>query len=210
MSNLIEEIDKIVPEGSKNRHSFFQLQYFVISKEPTTQARIHACKRELYARRRSMASIMLEIEQQQDSIRLSELEIEKIKAENKDLAEYHHILIRKTKREIYAKKIQIDDLKIKFTSFEEEANFIIGMYQKLIELEPEKDWDSLEVQANYWNAKFAKELEFKLLLQQPISIETYYSIMSMPDGLPTKQLMKSIVDNKKQPNLLPQKEVPTQ
>jgi len=196
--NLIDKIDELCPEGHRNQHSYFQLQYFVIGKEPTIQAKIRACKKELLSRKDEIESIVVALEDLCDQRRLHELEIEKIKEANEaPLPEEEQIRIRQTRRRIKGVDHQIESFASTIKAKENEANFLIGLYEKLIEVEPEKDWDSLEVQANYWNAKLTQEIETRLLLSQQPNPEDFKTVMAMPSGLPIKDATVKLIEGRK-------------
>lgn len=199
MSNLLEKIDEIVPEGNKHRHSFFQLQYFVIQSEPTIQSKINACKRELVSRKNSMEGILLSIEEAYDQKELHELNISEIQSNTQPDDEFfvirrREITIKQARRKIRSLESQIQDLKDKLQGYEEEANFIIGLYYKLIEREPEQDFYTLQNQAEYWNAKLNRELESRLLLGQIPDTELIKTIYNCPDAMPVKQNMQKLIE----------------
>ena len=71
-----EKLEKMVEQAPENRHSYFQLKYFVIGKEPTLQAQMWQCLRELQARKETIDSLALEIEDTKDQIELLDVEKE--------------------------------------------------------------------------------------------------------------------------------------
>ncbi len=75
--DLYKELDKIIEKEVVNRHSLFQLKYFVVLKEPTTQARLHTCLQELQTRREGMKAAELEIEELLDNKALFGIKIKK-------------------------------------------------------------------------------------------------------------------------------------
>jgi len=196
MNELSQKIDEIVPEGRRNRHSFFQLQYFVIGKEPTVQARIQACKNELIVRKDEIESLMVMLEGLYDQFRIEELKIEEIKKSRRpdQIQEIDQIQIREFRRKIKGFEYQIEDFKGKLQGKEEEANFLLGLYDKLCEIEEPKDWDSLPVQAEYWNARLTRDIESHLMLGKTPDAEVVQTVLALPDGMPIKaithQLMK--------------------
>ena len=191
MNNLLDKINEIVPEANKNRHSYFQIQYFIIFSEPTHQAKIHACKRELISRKNSMEGILMSMEEAYDQKELHEIKIGELRnsiAENSLINETRktEIEIRQQKRKIQNLEIQIQELKDKLLGYEEEANFIIGLYYQLIEKEPEQDFYSLQNQAEFWNMKLNKELETRMLLGYNPDVEIIKTILNCPNGMPVK------------------------
>lgn len=104
------------------------------------------------------------------------------------------ITIKQARRKIRSLESQIQDLKDKLQGYEEEANFIIGLYYKLIEREPEQDFYTLQNQAEYWNAKLNRELESRLLLGQIPDTELIKTIYNCPDAMPVKQNMQKLIE----------------
>ena len=58
-----------------NRHSFFQMKHFIINKEPTHQSRLWQCLRELKVRKEAIDSIKMELEDADDNLKLTEIEM---------------------------------------------------------------------------------------------------------------------------------------
>ena len=195
MNELSQKIDEIAPEGRRNRHSFFQLQYFVIGKEPTVQARIQTCKGELISRKDEIESFMTMLEEAYDQYRVYEFNIEQIKGERHpdQIEEMDQLNIRKLRRQMKVLDYQIEDFKAKMRAKEDEANFLIGLYEKLCEIEEPKDWDSLEVQSEYWNAKLTREIETQLLLGNKPDAETLKSVFVLPSGMPIKEITNGLI-----------------
>ncbi len=198
MSELIQKIDEIVPSGYNKRHSFFQLQYYVIGKEPTIQAKVQKCKDELFSRKCDMEATMNEIEECYDLLRLQELQIEDIKKSREELDEIGEIQIRQIRRKMKVMHDRVQRLKGNLQAKEDESNFIIGLFQKLCDMEEPKDWDSLEVQVEYQNARLTRELEAKLLLGQIPDAEMFKTIMALPDGMPVKTVTQQLIEASKE------------
>ena len=188
MNELSKKIDEIVPEGRRNRHSFFQLQYFVIGKEPTVQARIQTCKTELLSRKDEIESFLTMLEEAYDQYRVYEINIEQIKdGRHRDQwSEVDELNIRKIRRQMKVLDHQIQDFKAKLQAKEDEANFLIGLYEKLCEIEEPKDWDSLPVQTEYWNAKLTRDIEAQFLSGKTPDAEMLKCVLSLPPGMPVR------------------------
>jgi len=200
MNELSKKIDELAPEGRRQRHSFFQLQYFVIGKEPTVQSKMQACKNELIVRKDEIESFLTMIEESYDNYRIEELRIEEIKQNRHpdQLNEVEQINIRNARRKMKVIDYQIEDFKQKLRGKEEEANFLIGLFEKLCEIEEPKDWDSLEVQGEYWNARLTQEIETRLLLGNPPEPEVLKSIYAMPEGLPVKDTIRQLIKHRQE------------
>ena len=214
--NLIQKINELFPNKPNNRHSFFQLQYFVVGKQPTIQAKIRTCKIELLSRKSEIEAVVVSIDDLLDRIKLEEMEIECIsgncetgqieirphernkKVPQHQMTEYNKIDSRQHERKKLALEHQIDELKATLTAKEEECVFLIGLYERLIQIEPEKDWDSMEVQTEYWNAKLTREIESRLMLGELPNIEDFKTVLSLPDGIPIKDATLKLIHDRQQ------------
>jgi hypothetical protein len=76
-ANLMkDEIDELLKTNNINqRHSYFQLKYFLIGKEPTLQSKMWQCLRELKTRSESLKNIVLENDDLKDKIEILEEKI---------------------------------------------------------------------------------------------------------------------------------------
>ena len=69
MSDIMEEMrDLLSQQEISQRHSYFQLKYFLIGKEPTYQSKMWQCLRELRNRVESLDNMSLEIDELKDKI----------------------------------------------------------------------------------------------------------------------------------------------
>ena len=73
--NLREEIKELLKNEVAQRHSYFQLKYFLIGKEPTYQSKMWQCLRELKTRYDSLEAIDLEREEVKDKIELLDISV---------------------------------------------------------------------------------------------------------------------------------------
>ena len=73
MKSLIEKLQEITENKIPDRHSYFQLKYFVIGKEPTTQAKIRACIIELKTRKDSLENIELQLRELKEVKQINKL-----------------------------------------------------------------------------------------------------------------------------------------
>ena len=89
------------------------------------------------------------------------------------------------------------ELSLTLRAKEDEANFLIGLYEKLLEIEKEKDWDSLEVQAEYWNAKLTREIESRLMLGELPNIEDFKTVLALPAGMPIRDTTLKLIESRK-------------
>jgi len=193
-----EEISRILEKNMPQRHSYFQMRYFIIGKEPTNQSKMWQCLREMKTRKESLESIELEVEDQKDTLDLLGIEekailIGKIEEENKEIKllreEENKIKIKKVKRKKKAIKSNIVQLLNKKKYIEEELNFFLEMFKTLEKVEPLKDLDDLESQKAYWSERLAQKLNMKMLLGGQLESELVETIVALPDDMEIKKQM---------------------
>jgi len=212
-NEIYKAIEKAVPE----RHSFFQLRYFVIGKEPTTQAKMWQCLREIKARNESLDALTLELEEQNDLLELLDLEEEMLnltvfegdKEEIKEIKEKENrIKIKKTKRKKKTTISNIAQLLSRKKYIEEELEFFLEMLKSLEKIEPLKSLDDANAQKEYWSEKLTQKLNLKMLLGGQLESELVETIVALPDDMNIKkqvlntltlrhdQIVKKIEENK--------------
>lgn len=180
-----------------SRHTFYQLKHFVLGKELTTQSKLQKCLREIDARKSSMKSMILGIEEANDNVRILEMKIttlEKKKAKNELDKEYKIIQKRKINRKKNALLDSIDEMQKKLNETEEEVNFFINAYQQLEKIEPLKRFDDPESNAEFWNENFAQELQLRILLQKPLDLELVKCILALEPSSKTRKEMVGILE----------------
>lgn len=178
-----------------NRHSYFQLQYFLIGKEPTNQSKMWQCLRELQSRKDNLENIDIQIQEYKDDIQLEELKILELEENEKkeDLSDINkkRVLIgkNKIKRKIISIEKSLKDLFKKKNDIEEECDFFIKMFKNLREKEPLKNFDDLESQKEYWGTKLLEKINLKLILNSNIDPELIETILALPDDIPIKNFV---------------------
>jgi len=182
---LKEQLNSIVSH-SLSRASFFQLNFFVLGREPTIQARIHRCVEELKSRKNSLDMAELQIEEFKDRIQLLNIKKQKISKKIKDQGELD-IYLRQLDRKIKQTVKEIEDMENKIKTTEEEASFFINAFEELTKREAIKPWDDYQVQLEYWNEKYSREIKERILLQLPIDIEIIKSVLSLPEETEVKK-----------------------
>lgn len=198
--DIEKKTSEILNNQVVDRHSFFQLKHFVVGKEPTHQAKLWRCVRELESRKKSLDTVKLEIEDCKDKILLTKIE------HDEQLAKESHptkkdILERQFNRKIASLENMSKELCVKQRYIEEEAAFFIGAFESLSKIEQIKPYDDLAAQTEYWNEKFANEINLRLLLKQNLDLELIKSILVLEEKTPIKQFtQKMLLDIKK--NLL--------
>jgi len=193
-SELQDKIQNLMKNAVVDRHSYFQLKYFVIGKEPTTQAKLWRCIRELEARNKSLQAIELEIEDTNDDIELLHINVKQLTDVYKEETEEGKIHVRKQERNTKALVEKLSDLKAKKRYIEEEATFFVQAFESLEKIEKIKPFDDLDAQTEYWNEKLKQELNLKIILRQPFDTELTKTILALDDKMPVKQTMCNILE----------------
>lgn len=187
MSNQIflKEIDEVLVNEVSCRHSYFQLKYFLIGKEPTNQAKMWQCLRELKTRKDSLDNIVLEEEELKDNLELLNINIEELNERNSDAKTTIQI------RQIERKKLAINNnflaLAEKKKWLEEECRFFLETFKNIQKIEPLKQFDDLSSQKEYWAEKLSQKLNLKMLTSNNLDGELIETIMALPDDMPIKK-----------------------
>lgn len=192
MSNLIQKIDEIVKNDVVSRHSYFQLKYFLIGKEPTNQSKMWQCLRELKMRKDNFKSLLLQIDEEKDKLELQEinlLKLKNIKETEQDELSKKEITIkeRQISRVILKIKDDLIDLEEKKKFLEEECEFFLQTFKNIEKIEPLKHFDDLDSQKEYWGTKLLEKINLKILLENNIDTELVETVLSLPDDIPIKQ-----------------------
>lgn len=188
-----------------NRHSFFQMKYFIINKEPTHQAKLWRCMREMFSRREAIEAMQMELDDCQDNLGLTDIEIERqnrtnIEGDPLNTKEVE-LKIRKLERKRKAIQATVASLEKKLVETQEEAAFFLEAFRSLEKVEPLKPYDDLESQKQYWNEKIRQEFQLRTLIGQPADIDLAKTTMCLMDDMPVKQdFVKAIGAKRKQLN----------
>lgn len=193
----------MVEQAPENRHSYFQLKYFVIGKEPTLQAQMWQCLRELQARKETLDSIILEIEDTKDQQEL--LEIEKSSKEqlfgvinDLDVAKMKEISLRRRERQKINLQKTLKQLENRHKFALQEARFFMQAFESLEKIEPMKDFDDLDAQQEYWNEVITQKINLKMLLQQPLDTELVQTALALHENAPIKVQITQLLDRQQQ------------
>lgn len=195
--DFIAEIDAELNREIVQRHSYFQLKYFLIGKEPTLQSKMWQCLRELKARREALVAADLEIEECKDKVELLGIAIERLKARLEKLRQKSgksvefrvrelNIHVRRNERQKKAGEESLIQLADKKKWLLEEARFFLESFKNLQQLEPLKPFDDINAQREYWGEKLFNKINLKMLLQSPIDMELIETILALPDDMPVK------------------------
>ena len=198
-SEEYKKIEEVLQFAPGNRHSFFQMKYFIIGKEPTTQAQMWQCLRELQSRKLTIDSLQLSIDETKDQLDLSEISLMKeIKLLDNNFLDYPKELVEKEKviklRQHDRKKQQLEqslvqmEESLKFA--QEEAKFFLELFETIQKIEPLKEYDDVEAQQEYWNEHITQQINLKLLLHQPLDIELVQTALSLNKDAPIRIQMQ--------------------
>jgi len=198
---VFEQLKEVVENNPMTgRHSYFQLKYFVVGKEPTVQARLWQCLRELKARKDSLECLRLELEDLNDKLELANIDL--FRAENHlaeetdDLTKQElTIKVRQRKRGIVALGKSLSENKKRQQETEEEAAFFLQAFADLEKVEKCKSFDDFDAQKEYWSARFSNDLNMKLLLQRTIDPELAKAVLSMPDDAIAKREVVGLLNH---------------
>lgn len=187
------ELERITKNESKERHSYFQLQYFLIGKEPTVQAKMWRCIRELKTRKESMEALNLEIEDANDDLELLDIEDTSfgITADENVLK----ISERKKTRRKIGLQHRLTSLQNRLKSLEEESAFIVKAFQSLEKVEKLKPYDDLQSQKEYWNEKLSQDFNLRTLFGMPLDLELIKTILALNSDAPIKIDALNIMDS---------------
>lgn len=198
LNNSTYEKACAITEGrSCERHTFYQLKHFVLGKELTTQAKLQKCIREINARKKSLKSMILGLEDASDELRSMELKLASLEKKNvKDPLDREHLEIqkRRLKRKMDMVSDSIEEIGQKIRETEEETEFFMTAFQQLEVIEPLKRHDDPDSNAEFWNENFAQDLRLRLMLQKPIDLELVKCILAMDQDAPVRREVVGILE----------------
>jgi len=190
-SEITSELNSLNLENMVNRHSFFQLKYFLLGKEPTHQARLWQCLREIDARKDSWESILLEIDDVKDNLKIIDLSLERLESKKQFKNLYnekiHEIKISKLKRKKFCTSKNLDKLIVKKKNLLEEIDFFLKSYKNLEQAEALKPFDDLESQKDYWGQKLLQKLNLRKIMGIAPDLDVLETILLLPEDVPIKQ-----------------------
>lgn len=201
MSTIIEKIQEIFPKDLEvsSRHSYFQLQYFLIGKEPTNQSKMWQCLKELQARKDNLENLDLQIEEEKDNLELQNLNILELQNEEIDSNDIKkrkiEIKIKSIKRLIDSINKNISNLYNKKKNLEEECEFFIKTFQNINKNEPLKHFDDLAAQKEYWGTKLLEKANLRLITGNNIDSDLLETILALPDDIQIKKFILSKINN---------------
>lgn len=187
---FFKKIDSVLEKAPENRHSYYQLKYFVLGKEPTTQGQLWQCLRELQSRKETIDNIHLQIADTKDEIELTEIEL----SNNKEVCEQkQYIILRKLKRKKESLSGNLEKLEKTLKFVTQEARFFLQAFEALQEIEPLKDYDDLEAQQEFWEAKISEEINLRVLTKQALPSDLLKTALSLHDNSKIKEQIINLI-----------------
>jgi len=203
---LDTQIAHILDREIVNRHSYFQLKYFVVGKEYTRQSKMWCCIRELRARQQSIMAMQSKLEDLADDIELMNIEMERIQSIELDSNELNTreraLHLRKKERQKQSIEQSVVEINNKLKDAREEASFFAQAFNAISAEEELKPYDDLPSQTAYWNEKLTQEVYLRTLLNQPLELELVKTILSIKDDVPIKKEILDMLEAQKQQLML--------
>lgn len=198
--NMKDKIQELLKKEIPQRHSYFQLKYFVIGNQPTNQSKMWQCLRELKNRYDSLEALDLEVEETKDKIELIDIAIEKMEIDKKQVHSYGilfekecDIKLRQLNRQKIAAVSNLSQLEEKKKWLEQECLFFVETYKNIEKIEPLKNFDDLDSQLRYWEERLSQKLNIKMLTNNQLDTELVETIVSLPDDTSIKkQIMTTL------------------
>lgn len=214
MADIFADMDKILQNEIVERHTFYQLKFFVLGSEPTVQAKLQCCLRELKSRRLQLESLGREMDELSDQNIAFQSELDRIAAEKptddngidllgdaiERFEREREAELRGIRRRLSHNARQLAELQRKFKYVSEECQFFVTAFQQLEQEEKIKPWDDLEVQKEYWDSKLGQEFRTRLILGQPLDHELVKAIGQLHDDAPTKQAVLQLMHKQEEFN----------
>lgn len=206
---LIKKVESILNKADlPDRHTFFQLEKFVIGKEPTAQAQLWQIVREMQARLETVDSYQKQLEDAEDTLELFDIKIERqnrllrLEATKEpdicsdlNLKECE-INIRKLQRDKESLILSARKVTKKLKSVLEELAFLTAGYEKIVQNHGDmKPLDDDEAQKELWNEKLLEEFNLRVVLQRPLEPEFVRTVLCLGDEAPVKKHVIRMIDN---------------
>jgi len=199
--NILNSVDL------KDRHSYFQLAHFILGKEPTIQAKLWQCVREISPRLETLLSLEKEMEIFEENFQIIEIKVKMIEFKINELSnnpinqenifksEILKIKKKRYERNLLDKEKTKNKILKKKKMVEEELTFFVKNFDELEKVEKIKNWDDFKLQNDIWSAKLGADLNLRFLLNLPTDIELCKTVLSLPENNPVKQQLVTSLKN---------------
>jgi hypothetical protein len=221
-TELIKKTNTILEKANlPDRHTFFQIEKFIIGKEPTVQSQLWAIIRELQARVETVEQFEKDLKDSEDNIELFDIKIERldiaIKEESQKNDAYsdlnikeYEINIRKLLRDKQSLILAAQKVNKKLKSTLEEMGYLVAGYEKTVanygDLKP---LDDEQAQKEMWNEKLLEEFNLRLILQRPLDPEFIRTVLCLHDEAPVKRQVINLVENIQKQMIAERSAIPT-
>lgn len=205
---LMQKVEDIVQKAElPDRHTFFQIEKFIVGKEPTSQAQLWAIVRELQARKETVESYKKDLADSEDNLELLDLkaqrldlQIQTLKTQNNPDTELNikecEINIRKVEREKQAIIQAARKANKKLKHVMEEMAFLAAGFEKIeLKVGGMKPLDDEQAQKEMWNEKFLEEFNLRVILQRPLDPEFIKSVMCLHDDAAVKKHVVCLIED---------------
>ena len=197
-TELIEKVDEILKKNElPDRHTFFQIEKFIVGKEPTAQGQLWQIIRELQNRQETVDSYKRDLEDAEDNLELIDIKIERNNREIRELAQHEGADLEIKEREINIRKLQREKEALvksarkvnkKLKCILEEMSFLASGYEKVVaQIGDPKKLDDEAAQREYWNERLLEEFNLRIILKKPLDPEFVRTVMALHDEAPVKQ-----------------------
>ena len=214
-TELIEKVDEIIKKANlPDRHTLFQLEKFVIGKEPTAQAQLWAIVRELQARKETLESFEKDLADAEDNLELFDIKIVRLNRQidilknmvpNPVIEEDSNIDLNIMECEINIRKLQRDKTSLikaarkinkKKDDIKIEMAFLAAGFEKIeLKVGGVKPLDDDAAQKEMWNEKFLEEFNLRVILQRPLELEFIKTVMCLNSDAPVKKHVSNLIEN---------------
>lgn len=214
---LLKKANQIIEVADlPDRHTFFQIEKFIIGKEPTAQAQLWAIIRELQARVETIDQLEKDLQDAEDNLELFDIRIERIDRHIRDdqfkndpyndlNIKEHEINIRKLQREKEQLISSAQKVNKKRKSILEEINYLVGGYEKIVASYGNvQSIDDEQAQKEMWNEKLLEEFNLRIILQRPLDPEFVKTVLCLNDDAPVKTQVIKLIENL-QKKMIPEK-----
>lgn len=201
MDNILEKAKEKCQKKLPQRPSFFQMKYFILEKEPTIQSKLWTCMREIDSKIECLDSIDLEKEEISDKLEEVEINLQElnnqIKVDNDNLiAKKLNIKIRRNNRKKIVIQKNLLKIEEKQKGLLEELRFYLDSYEAYEKIEKLKEYDNIDVQKEYWNAKLNSKMSIKALATStPFGAELLETVFSLPNDSEIKKVLLQKIPN---------------
>lgn len=153
----------------------FQIEHFILNREPTLQAKMRRCVDEIEVRDGEIEAIKDQLDEFSD--KLAEAPQENSEMTLREVSSAKKRQDRVT-RQVSRSKVKIEK---RLAAVSRERKFLSDSLDKYLQVEPMRDWESDTVQAEYWVAKISQEIDFRLSCGMPLDLELVKTAMTLPE-----------------------------